>query len=142
MKKIIDRLLSWWREEARKLQGERFGIGLAMALALMSALAMVRGLMERMETLAFISALLLGSALLWPRVLSPLAWLLEAGFKTMTKALLYLLLVLVFYLVFAPVGLALRLLGKDPLQQKRDPAAPSYWRPKKPRDPKQAERQF
>ena len=33
----------------------------------------------------------------------------------------------VFYGVVAPIGLAMRLAGKDPLRLRREPDAPSYW---------------
>jgi len=136
------KISSWWKAEERKLQGERFGLGLASALALMAGLSMFRGLMERMETLALVSAALLAAALIYPQLLAAPAWLLEEGFKTLTRGLLYLLLVLVFFLVFAPVGLALRLLGKDPLQRRLQPEAETYWIPRRPKDPKHIERQF
>jgi apolipoprotein N-acyltransferase len=34
---------------------------------------------------------------------------------------------LMFFAVFVPMGLLLRALGKDPLRRKRNPAAKSYW---------------
>jgi hypothetical protein len=42
-----------------------------------------------------------------------------------------LLLIAVFWLVITPLGLWLRLLGKDLLQTKRNPSASSYWHPAK-----------
>ena len=39
------------------------------------------------------------------------------------------LLVLFFFLVLTPLGLALRLAGKDLLRLKRDRSADSYWQP-------------
>jgi hypothetical protein len=41
------------------------------------------------------------------------------------------LLIVVFWLVLTPLGLWLRLMGKDLLQTKRNPAAKSYWHPAK-----------
>lgn len=41
----------------------------------------------------------------------------------------HLILGLVFYLVFTPVGLALRALGKDPMCRGFDPTATTYWQP-------------
>ena len=38
-----------------------------------------------------------------------------------------LLMALIFYGMFTPVGLAFRLLGRDPLHRKIDPSADSYW---------------
>ena len=40
------------------------------------------------------------------------------------------LLTLVFALVMLPIGLVLRLVGKDLLDRRLDPAADSYWKPK------------
>jgi hypothetical protein len=40
-----------------------------------------------------------------------------------------------FYGVLTPVGLFMRLTGKDPLRQKRDPGAASYWLPRRPPGP-------
>ena len=39
----------------------------------------------------------------------------------------HILLALVLYFVFTPIGWALRLLGRDPLERKLDPEASSYW---------------
>lgn len=50
------------------------------------------------------------------------------------------LLSAVFLLVVTPLGLILRLTGKDLLQLRRDPNAPTYWRSAKPGGP--LERQF
>jgi hypothetical protein len=38
-------------------------------------------------------------------------------------------LVLTFFLVFAPLGLVMRALGRRPLTVGPDPAAASYWTP-------------
>lgn len=46
----------------------------------------------------------------------PLGWLVS-----------HLLLGIVLYLVFTPIGLLLRLLGRDPLERGFDPRASSYW---------------
>jgi len=142
MRGWMEKAARTWRQDSWKKNGERFGIGLAAAMAVMSALAMHRGLMARVEILQVTSATLLALALVAPRLLYPAAWLLETAFKTVTKSLMYALLVLVFFLVFAPVGIALRILGKDPLERKIDPAAESYWSERKPLDPKRTERQF
>jgi len=136
------RLSALWKSEEWKRQGERFGLGLATALAVMAAISMYRGNMERMETLAMTSAVLLAFAFLLPRALFPAAWLLETAFKTMTKTLMFILLVLVFIIVFAPAGIILRILRKDPLLQRLEPGAPSYWEERKSQDPSRAEKQF
>jgi hypothetical protein len=42
---------------------------------------------------------------------------------------------LLFYLIFTPVGLIARLLGKDPLRLRFDPQMKSYWQERRPPGP-------
>ena len=42
---------------------------------------------------------------------------------------------ILFYLVFMPIGLVMRIAGKDPLRLRFDPAAKSYWIPRDPPGP-------
>jgi hypothetical protein len=50
---------------------------------------------------------------------------------------------LIFYLVFTPVGLLMRLFGYDPLRRRACPEASTYWIEKSPvSDPKSYFRQF
>jgi hypothetical protein len=44
----------------------------------------------------------------------------------------HLILILIYYLLFTPVALVLRLLGKKPLALGYDPATKSYWVPRPP----------
>ena len=37
------------------------------------------------------------------------------------------ILTITYYLIITPIGLLLRLFGKDPMQRRLDPEAPSYW---------------
>ncbi len=39
----------------------------------------------------------------------------------------HVVLALVFFLVFTPIGLVMRLVGYDPMKRRFDPAATSYW---------------
>jgi hypothetical protein len=43
-----------------------------------------------------------------------------------------LLLALVYYVLFTPIGWFFRLIGRDALARRRDPAATTYWLPKPP----------
>ena len=40
------------------------------------------------------------------------------------------LLTAVFVLIVTPLGIAMRLSGRDPMQRKRDPDRASYWSPR------------
>jgi hypothetical protein len=50
------------------------------------------------------------------------------------------ILTIVFFIVLTPTGLIMRMVGKDPMERKRDPAAPSYWKPKEQPDDTSIER--
>lgn len=54
------------------------------------------------------------------------------------------IMMLVFYLIFTPIGLFLRLIGKDILKLKRQPKLQTYWieRPPKEFNKSDYERQF
>ncbi len=53
------------------------------------------------------------------------------------------LMALVYYLLVTPIGLAFKLLGKDPMHRKLDPNAESYWiRRPPPPEPGRYFRQF
>ena len=53
----------------------------------------------------------------------------------MAKVVSPIALGILFYLVFMPVGLVMRLSGKDPLRLKFDAEAKSYWIPRDPPGP-------
>jgi len=82
--------------------------------------------------LVAIGSLLLALGTAWPRALKCVyvAWMalgLVLGHIVSTV-----LLVLIFYAVVTPLGLLARIWGKDFLDRKWDPQAPSYWIPRKP----------
>jgi cytochrome b subunit of formate dehydrogenase len=54
------------------------------------------------------------------------------------------ILSLIYILIFTPIGIVIRLLRKDPLQEKFHPDAKTYWIPKEKNEfsPENAERQF
>jgi hypothetical protein len=52
----------------------------------------------------------------WMTAVFPIGWLVS-----------HTLLAVIYYGVIAPIGLALRLCGRDPLHQKRDLLASTYW---------------
>jgi ABC-type uncharacterized transport system permease subunit len=47
----------------------------------------------------------------------------------------HVVLALVYFLALTPIGLTMRLLGRDPLSRKFDPKAPSYWKPRQATKP-------
>ena len=66
-------------------------------------------------------------ALLLPRVLAPAYKLWMKFGELLHRIVSPLSLGIVFYFTVMPTGLLLRLFGKDPLRQRLDPKAKSYW---------------
>jgi hypothetical protein len=126
------------RSDYRKL-----GVSFAILLLLISGYCWYR---EFASMIYFVlaGALLLVTGILLPNLLKPL----YNGWMSLALVIGYfmsrVLLTLIFYLIFTPVGLIMRLLKKDPLDRKADPDAGSYWirREKQAFDPKDIERQF
>lgn len=76
---------------------------------------------------AGIGAAILISGLVWPQSLTLpykgwMALALVLGF-----IMTHIILGLVYYLVLTPIGLIMRMLGKNPLRARSGPDAPSYW---------------
>ena len=62
-----------------------------------------------------------------PGILAPLnrAWTWIG--RRLNRVVSPLLMLMLFYGVVTPVGLAMRAVGKDPLRLRRDPQTSSYW---------------
>jgi len=91
-----------------------------------------------------IAAALFFTGMALPILLRPVYWVwlkIAAGLAWFNTRLI---MFLIFYLVFTPVGLVLRLLRKDLIKQRWDKEAESYWirRPETPFDPKRYENQY
>jgi hypothetical protein len=89
-----------------------------------------------------LAVLLVGFGLVWPAALRyP-----YRGWMALGHALGWInsriLLSLVFYLVVTPIGLAIRLFGRDPMRRGFDRKAQSYRIPREPRPGEHMRRQF
>jgi Na+/melibiose symporter-like transporter len=85
---------------------------------------------------------LLAGALVWPRALAPV----ERGWSMLAHALGWvntrILLAFVFFVVLAPIALFMRIIGKDPLERRRDRRRPTYWRTREPAEPDRLTRPY
>jgi len=85
---------------------------------------------------------LLAGALVWPRALAPV----ERGWSMLAHALGWIntriLLAFVFFVVLAPIALFMRVIGKDPLERRRDRRRPTYWRTREPAEPDRLTRPY
>jgi len=82
------------------------------------------------------------TALLYPAVLSFAYRGLNQAGRALAWVITLLLCALIYYGVFAPAGLVMRALGRDPLGRKFDPALPSYRVPSRQRGRESMERPF
>ncbi len=91
-----------------------------------------------------LAVIFLVNGLLFPRLLKPVYYL----WMKLAAALAWfntrLILGIVFFLIFTPIGLILRLLRVDLIKQRWDEKAKSYWikRPEEPFDPSNYEKQY
>ena len=90
-----------------------------------------------------IGGLLLLLGLLFPIVLKPLFILWMSFAVSLGFIMTRIILGLIFFLIFSPIGLVFRLIKKDHLDEAIDPEATSYWRVKdpKPYEPGMSEKQ-
>ena len=118
---------------ARKHQTEsqrlrKFGIVMAVFFGLFGALFVWRG-REWGEYVLYVSGFFLVAGLVVPRLLAPIekAWMAFA--RVLQVVMTTLILTLTFFLVMTPMGLFLRLTGKDLLGMEGDPTMDTYWVP-------------
>ncbi len=124
------------RQHEIKSSSERsFGLVFAVVFAVIGLWPLIHGGSPRLWSLA-VGALFLALALAWTAPLRPLnrLWLrigllLHAIVNPVVMGLL-------FFGTVLPIGLFLRLTGKDLLNLRRDPGARSYWIERTPPGPK------
>jgi hypothetical protein len=115
-------------EIVRPPSEKSFGITFAVVAAIIAAWLFWRKGLPGWAIIAALAAIaFFASAYLAPALLRPfnLAWL-KFGLL-LHKAINPLIMGLLFFLVFTPMGFVMRRAGKDFLRLARDPAEASYW---------------
>jgi hypothetical protein len=74
-------------------------------------------------------------ALIWPRALYPLNFISFRISRLLYRVVSPVALGVLFFGIVTPFGLLMRAFGRDPLSQRRDPSADSYWIPRQPPGP-------
>jgi hypothetical protein len=136
--------------ELRRLREDRaalrkFGVTMAAALAAIGAgMRFVGHHPQRALGIWIAAAAFLLAGLAAPRAL--------AGFRRVWMGLAFVLgwfvsrviLGVIFFGVVTPIGVGMRIAGRDPLREKIDRTAPTYWMPRDPgaEDPKRCEKPF
>jgi len=125
-----------WNPSERQLR--QFGLCASVAMPLMGWFALGRSAPATWEFNqavvfgAFAAVGMLGGALAWLRARS-LKWVFVAAtLATIPIGMVMgeLMLLLMFFGIFTPVAFLFRLMRRDVLQRRFEPAAPSYWAPK------------
>lgn len=104
----------------------RFGFNLGLGLNILGCIMFYRG-REHFIYFSTIGSLALMLAILRPGLLKPLKKVLDLVISAFGKTVNMITLLAAFYLIFTPISLLLRLLGKDLLHQKINTSANSYW---------------
>lgn len=106
----------------------KFGIVMAVPLGIFSVLFFLKG---RPAAPFFVGTALffLVAGLFLPMVLAPIhkVWMKFA--EILSRIMNRVVLTLVFFIIITPIGLIMRLLGKDLLNKKYDPNLSTYWQP-------------
>jgi hypothetical protein len=123
------------REEIKGPSDRSFGWVFTVFFSLIGAWPVFFGRPARWWALA-IAALVLVFTLVRPSLLRPAnrAWM-KFGLL-LSRITNPIVTALLFYLVFTPIGLLMRMLGKDLLRLRPEPQAASYWIERRPPGPK------
>lgn len=103
-----------------------FGLIIAAVLAALGLWPIIAGRAPRWG-LFLVGAGFLVAALLFPAVLAPLNRLWTKLGLLLHRLVSPLILGIMFFLVITPIGLLMRILGKNPLKLEFDRSATSYW---------------
>lgn len=115
------------REDETVSSSERsFGITFAVVFALIAVVKLWHGSTGAIYWLVA-AAVMLALASFWRAPLRPLNRLWFRLALVLHAVVNPIMMGLLFYLTVAPIGLLMRLLGKDPLRLRRDPQMQSYW---------------
>jgi predicted membrane metal-binding protein len=124
------------KETVQGSSDRSFGFVMAAFFALVALFPLLHGPLSSIRWWALVvAAAFLALALLWTAPLRPLnrAWL-KLGLL-LSKIVSPVVMMVLFYATVTPVGVLMRLAGKDPLRLRRNAAAASYWIPREPPGP-------
>jgi len=106
----------------------RFGLAFGAAMTLLGSLLLWRGKAAGPWVLG-LAAFAILSGLLAPKLLRPLEMVLAGLLRAVMTAVTYVVLTLAYFLVFTPIGIFMKILGKDLLDRRFPTDEESYWVP-------------
>lgn len=121
----------------------KFGLTMGIAFLLITLLVMIRHKHNPLP-ISIISIVFFILAFIIPNLLKPIYILWMKFALVLSWVNTRLILSIIFYLIFTPIGLAMRLFGIDLLERKSDKNKKSYWKKKEKKEfnPLDYERQF
>lgn len=122
-------------EPAAKAPDRAFGWVMGVFFFIVAALPLWAGQPWRAWAL-FVAAGFIAAALLLPALLSPLNRVWMAFGEMLRRVMSPLMLAVIFFGVITPMGLLMRLFGKDPMRRRLDAKAASYWIHRDPPGPR------
>ena len=122
-------------EEIQGSSNRSFGLVFVVVFALVALTPWVFGTGPVRIWAAALSALLLLASFVAPGRLAPLNRLWTKFGLLLHRIVNPIVMGLIFFLTVTPTALVFRLLGKDPLRRKFDPAAKTYWIDRDPPGP-------
>ncbi len=121
-------------DETKGSSDRAFGLVFGTVFTIAGLWPLIAGGPVRIWALGLAIAFLL-AATAYPRILAPLNRIWTRLGRFLHRIANFVMLTLMFYLVITPTGLALRLLGKDPLRLRFEPGVRSYWIERRPPGP-------
>ena len=121
-------------DEIKGSSDRAFGLVFGAVFTIAGLWPLTAGGPVRIWALGLAIAFLLAAALR-PKLLAPLNRIWTRIGRFLHCIANFVILTLLFYLVITPMGLALRLLGKDPLRLRFEPGVRSYWIERRPPGP-------
>ena len=106
----------------------RFGLAFGTAMTILGSLLLWRDRAAGPWVLGLAGFAVL-SALIAPRLLRPLEMVLAGLLRAVMTVVTYVVLTLAYFVVFTPIGLLMKLLGKDLLDRRFPTEKESYWAP-------------
>ncbi|RKY31191.1 MAG: hypothetical protein DRP74_05420 [Candidatus Omnitrophota bacterium] len=126
-----------------KITLRKFAIQMGIVFLVIASLFYIKH-REVILPIAILSGLFFLSASISPLLLKPLYYVWMKFTAFMGWLITSLILAVIFYLIFTPIGLLMRCLKKDPLDLKIEKSKPTYWQIKvsKEYNPLDYEKQF
>lgn len=116
--------------KVEKHEIKKFGMGLTVLLCLIGGWQLYKGHINAYTWFLGSASLVLALAFFAPIVLNPLFKVLTTVGHAIGWVNTRILLGIIFYTIFAPIGILLRLIRKDLLGERLDKDAKSYWNKK------------